>query len=88
MSADEHEALAQRMTASLEAAMAAAQHTLEAAEARELIDLAALALRGVHVVQWRPPGLSRPVCLHCGRVDQMYQWVATGCVRCLCEIAA
>jgi len=86
MSADEHEALAQRMAASLEEAMTAAQHAMEAAEALEIIDLAALALRGVHVMPWHPPGLSRPVCPRCGRVDQMYQWVATGSVRCRCEI--
>jgi hypothetical protein len=87
MSADEQEALAQRMTASLETVMAAAQHAMEAADALEYIDIAALALQGIHVVPWRPPTLSRPVCLRCGRVDQMYQWVATGCVRCRCEIA-
>jgi hypothetical protein len=88
MSADEHEAILQRMAASLEDAMAAAQQVLEADEVSEVVELAELALFGIQVVRWRVPGPSRPVCLQCGRVDQWYQQVDSGCVCCLCQLAA
>jgi hypothetical protein len=86
MSADEREAISRQVVASLEEAMAEAQRAMEAAEVSELIDLAALALRGIHVVQWRLPGAARPVCGCCGRVDQWFQWVDTGCVFCRCVL--
>jgi hypothetical protein len=86
MSADEQEAISRRIAASLEQAMAEAQHTMEAAEADEMIELAALAVRGIQVVRWRPPGAGRPVCGGCGRVAQWYQWVDTGCVSCRCAL--
>jgi hypothetical protein len=88
MSADERDVMMRRMIDSLEEAMAAAQREFETDEALDILDLAELALLGIQVVHWRPPGHSRPVCPTCGRVDRMYQQVDSGSVECLCQLAA
>jgi hypothetical protein len=88
MSADERLSILQHMTASVEAAMAAAQEALKTDEITDYLDLATLALRGIHVVHWRPLGLLRPVCPACGSVDAWYQQVDSGCVRCRCALGA
>jgi hypothetical protein len=86
MSDDNPDQIKQLLTASLAQAMAAAQAQLEAAELADCLTLAELATRGLHVVHWRPPGPARPICAHCRRVDQWYQCLITGRVRCYCEL--
>ena len=89
MSGEENKTLVRRMLSNaIEEAMVEAQRGLQNDEVAEYIHLAELALRGHHVIRWTPPGLSRPLCPHCGRAGEFYQWVATGRVTCICQFPA
>jgi len=81
---DDNETIKRICAAALAEAMADAQQQMEDVETAEILGLAELAVQGRHVVRWRPPGPSRPVCPACGGVDEFYQSVETGCVHCRC----
>lgn len=78
----------QRLRAAMESAMVEAQQQLADSEAHECVRLAELALQGVHVVPWCPPGPTRPVCAACGAVRDWYQCMRTGRVLCGCQLVA
>ena len=86
MSREEKEAVAQRLTASLEAIMTEAQQQMIAAEIAELVQVAELAVWGIPAMRWCPPGLGAARCPDCGQPDRWFQRLDTGVVRCRCQL--
>jgi hypothetical protein len=84
----ESEAAVRRRTlkAALEQAMGAAQDAMAQAEYDDIVRMAEWAARGVQVIRWRPPGAPDLRCPLCRQADNWYQWVASGCVACACQL--
>ncbi len=86
MSEEDREAVARGLAAAVDAACAAAAAQLRDEESADCIRIAELAIRGIHGVPWRPPGLAAPICPCCRRTDGWIQRVPGGTVRCLCAL--